>query len=214
MQKRSVSVSSTFRVRETGKDKYQWIYELHLLKNPVVFFTLIKIFLWICLIPAGIIFFSVPGSFFDKIIFAGKILLAIWCFMFVLLGFSYLVYALMTGWKYIVIFEMNNTAITHTQLPAQKKKAEKIGVAAALVGALAGQPGATSAGVLAAAGHGAVRSDFKKVRKMRVQRRLNTIKLRTSDMMNNQIYVHPDDFDFVLQFISSRVSIKGEKSCV
>ena len=48
-------------------------------------------------------------------------------------------------------------------------------------------------------------TEFSKVKRMRSFRALHTIKL-DSLMNHNQIYAEPEDFDFVLEYISKRIS--------
>ena len=47
-------------------------------------------------------------------------------------------------------------------------------------------------------------SEFSKVKRMRVLKAFNTIKL-DSPLNHNQVFAQPEDYDFVLEYISKRI---------
>lgn len=196
---------AAFRIHKGPKGKYYWLHETNLYRNPVFLFLVWKIFFFIWLGVAAFILILTAwkGSPIEVLGNLSLPLFYVLIFILVLITFSYWVYALLMGGKYSVLFEMDEKGVTHTQLPKQFKKAEGLAVLAALAGLTAKSPGAAGAGLLAA-GSQSMRSDFKRLRAVKASRRRCTIKLRSGDLMHNQVYTAPEDFDFVLAFIRAR----------
>ena len=189
-------------VRLCNDGKYRWAYEMNLLKNPTIFFTVLKVMM----ISIGIVWL------FGLIIGLGDMKLDYFLFWTKLSGIMLGVFVVLTiigilitaailG-KYVVLFEMDEMGVTHIQMPRQVKKAEVIGLISALVGAMAKSPTTVGAGLLAASKTKST-SIFANVRRVKARRRLNLIKV--NQLLNkNQVYVLDEDFDFVYDFIKSR----------
>lgn len=177
---------------------YRWVYELSMLKNPAILLTLLKIFgaiiggMWLLL--------NIMDGF-SSFLETTKVMAFILAGVLVLILISYLVVAAMYGGKYCVLFEMNENEIAHIQLPAQFKKAQVAGWIAMLAGAIAGNPVATGAGILAAS-RNKLTSRFKDVRSIKPDPARHIIKLNGT-LKANQIYIDDAGFDFVLNFIRS-----------
>lgn len=180
---------------------YRWIYEFHMLKNPVLLMTVLKVLLLSLLfvfcielsthIIDGKAPIPSPGE--------AKVFLLLAVF-FLLLGLlSYLAVAALKGFHYCVLFEMNEKGISHTELPKSFHKSQRMAVLTVAAGFVAGRPGTVGAGLLAAAKQSSS-SEFSKLRSIKVLRHFNTIKLNMA-LERNQIYAAPEDFDFVLDFI-------------
>ena len=189
-------------VRLCTDGKYRWTYPMNMLTNPSIYITVCKIFGGIAAI--GFIFTYIgtilQGDFatiLDDLKWWGVAILV----FLVISGISYLIVAAQYGWRYIVMFTMDENGITHEQIPAQKKNARKIGGILAGAGILTGNIGRTGQGILAA-NHTSLSSDFKVVRSIKPQRRWNTIKVN-EPFAKNQIYTTKEDFDFVLDYIRS-----------
>lgn len=189
-------------VRFCSDGKYHWVYEMNLLKNPTIFFTVLKVMM----ISIGIVWL------FGLIIGLGDMKLEYFLFwtklstimlgVFVVLTIiGVLITAAILG-KYVVLFEMDEKEVTHIQMPRQVKKAEVIGLITALVGAMAKSPTTIGAGVLATAKTKST-SEFVNVRRVKARRRLNLIKVNQR-LEHNQVYVPKEDFDFVYNYIKSR----------
>ena len=116
---------------------------------------------------------------------------------------AYIILACIYGWKYCVLFEMNETGIRHIQMEKQYKKAQALGWLTAMAGAAAGMPGTAGMGLLAATKNEQA-TEFSKVKRMRTFRAFHTIKLDSS-LNHNQIYAESEDYDFVLEYISKRI---------
>ncbi|WP_026520672.1 hypothetical protein [Butyrivibrio sp. VCB2001] len=186
--------------------KYRWIYELNMLKNPMIALTILKVL--------GIVFIAI--TIFELLIevFDGDVsgwikdfLLTPQFFILpgILLGLTllgYFITAAVYGFKYIVLFEMNEEGIAHKQLPRQFKKAEALGWLAAMAGAAAGNMIAMGSGIMATSKDMSL-SNFGLVKKVRKRKNFNAIEL-FEPMEHNQIYAESEDFDFVWDYISSR----------
>ena len=185
--------------------KLRWTYELKLYSNPVIFVLCLKIFF--CVLAALWAFINVISLdnydyWPDTFLTIGKVfLIAIPC-VFVLVAFSYLIYALIMGGKYCAIFEMDDSGINHIQMPKQYKKAQVIGFITTLTGALSGNMSATGAGLLSM-GRQSMFSEFASVRRIKALKRTDTIKVNGA-LLHNQIYVPTEAFDFVLNYMISR----------
>lgn len=192
------------KVRLCKDGKYRWTYPMSMLKNPVIFFTVFKI---IGGILAVILVFAVflshwkdikSGNFevmlYDLRIF-GYLMLA----FFAITVVAYLIVAAQYGGKYIIRFTMDEEGVLHDQIPAQKRKARKMGKAVAGAGLLTGSPGRVGQGILIA-NHTSLASDFSVVRSVKPLRRWHTIKVN-EPFAKNQVYCDSEDFDFVLNYI-------------
>ena len=85
----------------------------------------------------------------------------------------------------------------------QYKKAQALGWLTAMAGVAAGKPGVMGTGLLAATKNEQA-TEFSKVKRLRTFRAFHTIKL-DSPLNHNQIYAEPEDYDFVLNYISKRI---------
>jgi len=198
---------AAFSIHKGPKGRYYWLHETNLYRNPAFLFLMWKIFFFIWLAVAT--FVMILTTWGDDLIEAlrniGLPLVYVLIFVLVLITFSYWVYALMMGGKYSVLFEMDEKGVTHTQLPRQFKKAEKLAALTTLTGLAAKTPCTVGTGLLVS-GSQSMRTDFKRLRAIKASRRKCTIKLRSSDLMHNQVYTAPEDFDFILGFIRARSS--------
>ncbi|MDO5443622.1 MAG: hypothetical protein Q4G10_08125 [Bacteroidia bacterium] len=177
-----------------------------MLKNPIILLTVLKIFLFVLIgmwLIFGLFWIGHEG-FIGAYILQAKALMLPAAILFALSVIGYLILAGIYGWKYCVLFEMNETGIRHIQMEKQYKKAQAIGWLTAMAGAAAGKPGAAGTGILAATKN-EQSTEFSKVKRMRVFRAFHTIKL-DSLLNHNQIYAEPEDYDFVLDYISKRIN--------
>lgn len=185
---------------------YRWIYEFRMMKNPAILFTFFKIFGGIF---GGIWLFETilmlfDGGF-DAVVFLNNTFaLGIITLVMLVIGLlSYVIVAAMNGWKYIVLFEMNDEGVTHTQMQKQFEKAQAIGWLTAMAGAMTGNLTTTGIGINTAI-HNSLHSDFAKVRNVKARRRQHTIYVNEL-LGKNQVYADSADFDFVLEYISARI---------
>ncbi len=188
-------------VRLCSDGKYRWVYEMNMLKNPTIFFTVLKVMM----ISLGIVWLfglviGIGNMSLDYFLFWTKLTGIMIGIFFVLTIIGVLITAAVLG-KYVVLFEMDEKEVTHIQMPRQVKKAEVIGLITALVGAMAKSPTTIGAGVLATAKTKST-SEFVNVRRVKARRRFNLIKVNQL-FDKNQVYVADEDFDFVYNYIKS-----------
>ena len=189
--------------------KYHWYYEFKLMKNPTILFVLWKIFFWIFV---GMWAFlsiinSLEGHFNTKdFLDFSKIFLLLLVGIEALVAIAYFLYAAMQGFKYCVMFEMDEDGVKHTQMPRQFKKAQAMSLVLILAGMAAKKPGAVGQGMLSAAKSSMV-SSFGNVRSIEIFRRRNVIKVNER-LNKNQVYACDQDFDFVVDYIKSHVTKK------
>ena len=187
---------------------YRWVYELNLYTNPTILYLIWKIFGCICL---GMWLFMLLIAGFDGNLMEEFIGITQTCFLFTL-GFmalclvGYLIYAMMVGGKYCVLFEMDERGVNHIQMEPQVKKAELIGMLTMLVGAAAGKPGVVGTGLLAGA-RTSMYSSFDAVQSVEPFPRRNLIKVNEF-LCKNQVYAADEDFDFVLGFIRAHTNCR------
>lgn len=182
---------------------YRWFYSFDMLKNPTLLYTIWKVlaiavgavYLLVLLMDLGSGSIESIEDFwqFSKV------------FIFILAGFlaaggiAYLILAGIYGWRYQVIFEMDEKGVTHRQMPAQFQIAEAL----SLIELLAAE-GPTGAGAAILAGSKSESSvSFSKLKSIKVLRRQQTIKVNER-MEHCQVYAKPEDFDFVLNYIRER----------
>ena len=192
------------RVTLCHDGKYRWVYEYPMLKNPVIFFTIMKVFCLCALVPALVTFFSDLrySGFVASFLTSAKVFLLIVAIVGVLTFIGYLIVAISYGWKYVVVFVMDEEGVEHMQQPKQFKKAQMIGIVTALAGGHTGNVGRVGQGLLAAS-HGSLYSKFCVVKSIKGNPRSQVIKVN-SLLAKNQIYVPSEDYDFVWEYITAR----------
>ena len=195
----------TGNIRLCSDGVYRWIYEYNMLKNPVLLITVFKVLgisaLAVCAFVAGVDLIE-DGRITLPASGEGKILLFVILGMIALVILSYLILAGIYGWKYIVLFEMDDEKVKHIQMPKQYEKAQALGWLAALAGLAAGSAAAAGAGALSAAKNTSV-SVFRDVRAVKGIRGFDTIRV-SERLERNQIYAAPEDYDFVRSYIAER----------
>ena len=193
--------------------KYRWVYELSMLKNPVILMTVLKVLLISGCIVAGYVLIlklsgggTMSGGMSDMDRMGVTVLgIALLCCILI----AYLVVAASKGWKYCVLFEMDEEGIVHRELPKSFRKTQALSLLGVLAGLAANRPGVAGAGMLAAS-RSSLTSTFSKVKSVRVLRLFHTIKV-SEPFAKNQIYAAEADFDFVLGYIREHVSEKAMK---
>ena len=196
---------------EVSEGKYIWQYKISLFKNPHIFILVAKV-LFGTILGLGLVLF-LPFSLYDN----GFTLeaLRVWgmevggmlAIFAVLLILGYLLYAVIMGGYYIVDFGMDETRLVHTQNAKQAKKADNISTAAVIMGLLAKNRGAVSAGMMSA-GRTSSTTEFAQVKKVVVNKKRSVIKLWYFGW--NEVYADGDDFDFVANWIRAHVPETAE----
>ena len=190
------------RVTLCPDGKYRWVYEVPMLKNPSILIDVYKVL--------GISFGIV--WLFNVIIIGcddGLTLKSLWdatsgflalMGAFLIIGYmAYVIVAWCYGWKYVVLFTLNEREVVHQQMPRKVKKAMLLGALTAMVGGAAGKPGVVGTGLLAAS-RTSTTSVLADVARLVPCRRHHLIKV--NQLLNkNRIFVPDEDFDFVYDFL-------------
>ena len=199
---KQIKGKSDSRVTLYPDGKYRWVYEVPMLKNPSILFDVY----WVLGISFGLVWL------FNVLLIGcedGFSLESLWGFtsgflilmlVFVVIGYvAYVIVAWTYGWKYVVLFTLDEKEVVHQQMPHQMKKAKVLGALTALVGAAAGKPGIVGSGILASS-RSTSTSVLANVKRIKARRRQNLIKV--NQLLNkNRIFVPDEDFDFVYDFL-------------
>ncbi|WP_022766138.1 hypothetical protein [Butyrivibrio sp. XPD2006] len=186
--------------------KYRWIYELNMLTNPIILLTIWKLFFILILIQLLFSFLielfegNAAGWFTDYLLSPGVLIVP--GIMFVLSIIAYLIVAAIYGWKYIVLFEMDDKGIDHIQMQKQFEKAQGLAWLTAMAGFATNNFTTAGAGVLAGS-KSTSSSTFANVKKLISQKGLHCI--RANELLEkNQIYVADEDYEFVWDYMAAR----------
>ncbi|SFO93784.1 hypothetical protein [Prevotella sp. tf2-5] len=189
-------------VRLYPDGKYRWVYEVNMLTNFSILFDVLKVLG----ISMGILvlLFVVIAVFdgdwdVDMLIGMASTLGIVALVMLVLGLIGYFVYAAISGWKYAVLFIMDEKEVVHQQMPNTVKKGQLIGALTILAGLASGRPGAVGTGVLAQS-RLSMTSTLAHVERLVSCRRMNLIKVNER-FEKNRVYVNTEDFDFVYDYL-------------
>ena len=189
---------------------YRWVYAVDMYRNPAIFLTLLR-----CLGMAaaiigifGVFMMVVSGDWrymslsidWDENKYG---ILALFVFLLVVMV-SYLIVAKSYGGKYIVLFEMDETKVVHTQMKSQFDKAAAFGWFTTVVGALSGNLSMAGLGLVNATRDSMI-SMYSEVRKVIPSRRMHLIRVNNL-LQHNQVYVCDEDFDLALQYLQEHVA--------
>ena len=199
---KQIKGKSDSRVTLYPDGKYRWVYEVPMLKNPSILFDVY----WVLGISFGlvwllnVIFISCEDGFSLESLWGFSSGLLILMLVFAVIGYvAYVIVAWTYGWKYVVLFTLDEKEVVHQQMPRQVKKAQVLGALTAMVGGLAGKPGIVGTGLLTASKSSST-SKLADVAHLIPNRRRNLIKV--NQLFNrNRIYVPDEDFDFVYDFL-------------
>ena len=182
--------------------KYRWVYDVPMLKNPSI---LMEVY-WVLGVSFGIVWLFVllmggcenhfrPAALWD-ITRGFLILMAVF---FVLGWVAYFFVSWYYGWKYSILFIMDEQEVVHKQLPGTEGKARAIGKLTALAGAGDGKVGMAGMGVLVA-NRTSMSTSYSSVRRIIARRRRHLIKVRER-FSRNMVFVADEDFDFVYKYL-------------
>ena len=184
--------------------KYRWYYEFDMLKNPTILITVFKVFGIAVLAVA--VFMLLIGLFEGGIApmdsGQGKILIYLILLLVALVLISYVILAGIYGWKYLVLFEMDEEKIVHMQQPKQFEKAKAIGWLTIMAGGLTNNL-TTSAVGLNVMDHNRSEYAFGKIKSVVAKKSRHVIYMNET-LEHGQIYADDADYDFVVNFISQR----------
>jgi len=176
--------------------KYRWVYEKSLFRDPSILFLLFKVMgITVLIIWAMFMFFFILDSAdLSELAEATKFTLMMFGVILILCCIGYLLYALIMGGSYCVVFTMDEKGVLHSQQNSQVKKANIMSELVMLMGAASGNPTFVGTGMLSTRSE--MYTKFSSVRTIKTNRKWNTIHLG-----GNQVYARDEDFDFVLEYI-------------
>ena len=196
----------TEHIRRCPDGMYRWYYELSMLKNPVILFTTWKV---LGISFAAVYLFVLISSAVSDALYGWRGFLDLtWIFLLVTLGLAvlsvlaYLLVAAAYGWRYVVLFEMDDKILRHIQVPRQFKKAQALTWLTMLAGAASKSPTTAAAGLLAATKNSST-SELANVRRIVLRPKRNLIKLKQT-LEHNQVYAAPEDYEFVRAHLTAR----------
>ena len=198
------------RVKLYPDGKYRWVYEVPMLKNPTILIDVFKVLG----ISFGIVWlFTVLVIGCEE----GYTLENLWGIMlmgvFLVIGcIAYFIVAWCYGWKYVVLFTLDERQVVHQQMPRQVKKATVLGALTAMMGGAAGKPGVVGSGLLAAS-RSTLTSAFVDVTRLIPCRCHNLIKA-SQLLSKNRVFVPDEDFDFVYNYLCQHCPRAKKKSII
>lgn len=179
---------------------YTWICVKDLHKDNFMLGITMKVLLACFILIAGVLLFTAAGSGFDPMMF--WVLLGTFAVItLIALGANWLI-AELYGWKYYMVFNMDEEKIVFSQAQNQADINRKIRMLTALTGALTHSPGAMAAGA-AAADSNTVESRFSRVGSVKGNREKHLIILR-SFLLFNFIYTDEAFYDFIWSYITQQ----------
>lgn len=182
--------------------KYRWAYSYAMLKNPTVLLLVWKVLMLCGLAPALLVMLADLGYGLLAAAIAGLKVYGIMLLIFIPMGlFSYFIIGCIYGFRYIVLFEMDEKGITHIQQDKQFDKARGIAWINLFLGAAGGNTGMSGRGVMLMT-KSSISSDFELVKRVKINNHMCTIKL-DQPFSHNQVYVERKDWDFVKEYIIS-----------
>ncbi len=189
------------RVELCADGKYRWTCEVSLYKDLSIFLLVWKILFFVTLGISALIVVADLISWGTADLAGNlKFLLCFTAGMTLLTAAGYLLYAVIMGGKYRVLFEMDAKGVTHRQIAEQAEKARAISALTVLAGLLSRRPTTVGAGLNSARTE--MYSDFSRVREVKACPSSHLIKVN-GRFSHNRVYAAPEDFEFVLGWITS-----------
>ncbi|MCR5159830.1 MAG: hypothetical protein K6D37_12010 [Prevotella sp.] len=182
--------------------KYRWVFDVPMLTNPSILFDVY----WVLAISFGIVWLFVlllgacEGNLHLSDVWGvtrGFLLLIA---VFFVIGYvAYFFVSWHYGWKYSILFILDEKEVVHKQLPGTEGKARAIGKLTALAGAGRGNLSMVGMGILVA-NRTSMTTSFTSVRRLIPRRRYHLIKVNGL-LTRNRVFVGDEDYDFVYQFL-------------
>lgn len=202
IEKKPIDIGGSGNIKLCADGKYRWIYEFSMLKNAGILFTIMKMLAFASCAPALLVTLIDLDEGIKAFVSGVEVLGVLLLIILPLSLLSYFILAALYGWKYIVLFEMNEEGVTHIQQEKQFKKAQGIAWINMFLGVAGNNPSMTGSGLVLMTKN-SMTSKFDRVKKVTSNVKRNTIKLDQL-LAHNQIYVAKEDYDFVWNYITSR----------
>lgn len=192
-----------------GEDQvYRWSYDMDMYRNHYLRNVLLKVFGAICLVSWAFLLLllakdgrlSLSVVFITLLIFGG--------FMLLVLAGYYLAAVIMRG-QYHLRFEMNDDAVLLVRKESTERMMQNMALITMMAGRAAGKPvRGLASGAAIQTGAASGLTFFREVRSMKERPRYDAFNLR-SLTGGNQIWVGPEDYAFVRDYVRSRIPEKA-----
>ena len=192
-----------------GEDQvYRWSYDMDMYRNHYLRNVLLKVFGAICLVSWAFLLLlfakdsrlSLSVVFITLLIFGG--------FMLLVLAGYYLAAVIMRG-QYHLRFEMNDEAVLLVRKESTERMMQNMALITMMAGRAAGKPvRGLASGAAIQTGAASGLTFFREVRSMKERPRYDAFNLR-SLTGGNQIWVGPEDYAFVRDYVRSRIPEKA-----
>ena len=127
--------------------KYRWVYEVNMLTNYSILFDVWKVLgISIGILVLLFVIIAIFDGDWDSLAGMAPVLGVVALVMLVLGIIGYFIYAAISGWKYAVLFIMDEKEVVHQQMPNTVKKGQLIGALTILAGLASGHPGVVGTG--------------------------------------------------------------------
>ena len=176
---------------------YRWIYELPMMKSFFLLFEVWRVLLIAAIVPFLLMLLFTYGTFLERLRDTAITFGIVAGILFVLSIPAYWIVTRANNGKYTVLFEMDDTEISHSQIKTEK--AEALSILTSLAGGVSGNMTVAGIGMLQLSG-GSLTCRYEKVRLIKGIRRKHLIKVHTL-LKRNQVYVKDSDFDFVFSYL-------------
>lgn len=199
-----------FRVTLCSDGVYRWIYEFKMYRNPSILFTVYGVMFVAAAIVALLVFLInlISGNVgwppfkdfdWDSSKYA---IIVLGVLIFVLPFVAYLIICKLYGGKYMMLFEMDEHAISSNQMEKTFEKGQAISWVTGFLGALSGNLSVTGLSIANASRQSMI-SRFSQVKRIIPKKGRDLIKVNNR-FKRNQIYVCKEDFDFVLKYLQEK----------
>lgn len=192
-------------IKETGTNHYTWVYDMNLLKEPIVFVTVLKILILSIQVPVLLLlilalFEGNLQSDIGKIFMVELVLLGI-VFLLSVVGY-YLIYMPIHGVRYLILYEMDAYKIRFIESGKHQKRNQIFNYIGIAAGFMIGDMTVVGASLLANARR-QMTTEYKDILKIIIYKR-RYIKLISKDMTRNLICYEAGDQEFIVNFIKGR----------
>ena len=182
-----------------GKGVYRWRYSVNLYRNLGLLWLFYKVFGGIF---AGCLLFVLFLGDFKVSPEGAKWGLVGFAVMIAIVTLGYYIYALIQGGRYTWDFEMDEEGVKGVQVANEAKRNKVLGTVVAAMGVATGNLTQMGVGTMVAADDERY-SQFATVSKVKPDRKHNTINIHNG-LFHEQVFVGDEDFDFMLDYITSR----------
>ncbi|MDO4806837.1 MAG: hypothetical protein Q4A07_06280 [Coriobacteriales bacterium] len=179
---------------------YGWRGTVDMRENPTIGLLIAKMVgVIVVFLAVPFVCISVSAGIDKKLVpMMAAILLGICAFVGLLAGGIYLIYRAFLGGTYSANYLMDNTGLVFRPSRKVDRVTKGVAVGSAIIAAMVGSYGITAAGIAAANTEAVTR--FASVYRVKGIKKHCVIKV-SEPFLYNQVYVAPQDYDFVYRFI-------------